>query len=85
MFGYTLADSADAQAFEAAARLVRERLHFAQVGAVLADVDGSLCQRFADGEDSIELCCDAQVNGVFLCSTRKLDIPSLREWQEYVR
>ena len=85
MFGYTLADSADAQAFEAAARLVRERFHFAQVGAVLTDVDGSLCQRFADGEDSIELCCDAQVNGVFLCSTRKLDIPSLREWQEYVR
>ena len=81
MFGYTLANAASAQAFNKAANYIVNQLHFKPTEKALEDVDGSIVQYFRDGNDSIELSIDEQIGGVFVCSTRKLNIQCVREWE----
>ena len=80
-FGYTIADAADRNVFFDASAFIRDKLQFKPVGEHVEDVDGSLYQDFINGNDTISLESNVEIDYVAIRSTKKLPIKALREWQ----
>lgn len=79
-YGYTIADTADVAVFREAAEFVKAVLHFTPITSAIEDVDGSIKQRFARGEEEITLESDAQVDYVGIKSNVELPIKCLQKW-----
>lgn len=80
MFGYTIADAADEQAFREAMEFIEHTLHFRKDGPLLQDVDGSLIQRFCGDSGSLELRSDESVACVSIESSQDIPIACLHKW-----
>ena len=81
-YGYTIADSASRIVFLDAVNFIVEKLQYKPFGEKLEDVDGSLYQRFTNGQDTVLLESNVNIDYVAIKSNVKLPIQSLKEGQE---
>ena len=79
-YGYTVADAAASDIFDATVDFVISALHFAPSAESLKDVDGSIRQHFKRGNDEITVESDAQVDYVGIRSNVPLPIMCLHKW-----
>lgn len=79
-YGYTIANGADQDCFREARAFLADKLNYHPIDEELEDVDETLSQHLSNGENTILLKSDVEVDYVFIASPVPLPLTCLVKW-----